>query len=86
MVRAFQPRISAVQENQTDFKSALQEEAARRGETVTYDVIAAHGPAHQRTYVVAVIYRDEEIGRGEGRSKKAAGQAAAEIALANLAD
>lgn len=86
VVRAFRPRISAVQENQTDFKSALQEEAARKGETVTYDVIAAHGPAHQRTYVVAVIYRDQEIGRGEGRSKKAAGQAAAEIALVHLAD
>jgi len=84
VVRAFSPRIATVQENQTDFKSALQEEAARRKETVTYEVIAANGPAHQRTYEVAVIYRGEEIGRGEGRSKKAAGQAAAEIALANL--
>jgi ribonuclease-3 len=86
VVQAFRPRISAVQENQTDFKSALQEEAARQGETVTYEVIASNGPAHQRTYVVAVIFRDEEIGRGEGRSKKAAGQAAAEIALVRLAD
>ena len=86
VVRSFRPRIDLVQENQTDFKSALQEEAARHGETVTYDVIGAHGPAHQRTYEVAVIYREEEIGRGEGRSKKAAGQAAAEIALQRLLD
>ena len=79
-------RISLVRENQTDFKSALQEEAARHGETVSYEVIAAHGPAHQRTYEVAVIFREEEIGRGEGRSKKAAGQAAAEVALERLGD
>jgi len=86
VVGAFGPRIARVRENQTDFKSALQEEAARRGETVAYEVIGARGPAHQRTYEVAVIYRDEEIGRGEGRSKKAAGQAAAEVALARLGD
>lgn len=86
VIEAFRPRISLVRENQTDFKSALQEEAARHGETVSYEVIAAHGPAHQRTYEVAVIFREEEIGRGEGRSKKAAGQAAAEVALERLGD
>ena len=86
VIRAFRSRIAMVRENQTDFKSALQEEAARRGETVSYEVVATVGPAHQRTYEVAVIYRDEELGRGEGRSKKAAGQAAAEIALGRLGD
>lgn len=86
VVRAFRSRIDLVQENQTDFKSALQEAAARNGETVSYEVLAARGPAHQRTYEVAVIYRDEEIGRGEGRSKKAAGQAAAEVALDRFGD
>ncbi|MCB0861110.1 MAG: ribonuclease III [Solirubrobacterales bacterium] len=86
VVGAFRSRIDLVQENQTDFKSALQEAAARNGETVSYEVLAARGPAHQRTYEVAVIYRDEEIGRGEGRSKKAAGQAAAEVALDRFGD
>ena len=86
VVMAFRPRIDLVRENQTDFKSALQEEAARHGETVAYEVLAARGPAHQRTYEVAVIYRSEEIGRGEGRSKKAAGQAAAEVALERFSD
>lgn len=81
---AFRPRIATVQENQTDFKSALQETAAKTGETVAYEVVGSSGPAHQRTYEVAVIYRGEEIGRGEGRSKKAAGQAAAEVALDRL--
>ena len=86
VVAAFQPRIRTVRENQTDFKSALQETAAQHGETVSYEVVSARGPAHQRTYEVAVIYRESEIGRGEGRSKKAAGQAAAEVALRTLED
>lgn len=86
VTEAFRPRMAAVQENQTDFKSALQEEAARRGETVTYEVVGSTGPAHQRVYEVAVIYRGEEIGRGEGRSKKAAGQAAAQVGLQRLLD
>lgn len=84
VTRAFRPRIALVQESQTDFKSALQEETARLGETVRYEVVGALGPAHQRTYEVAVVYRGEEIGRGEGRSKKAAGQAAAEVALGQI--
>ena len=84
VVDAFRSRISQVQENHVDFKSALQEEAARHGETVSYEVIDSAGPAHQRVYQVAVMYRGEEIGRGEGRSKKAAGQAAAEVALKHL--
>lgn len=86
VVEAFAPRIETVQENQSDFKSALQEFAAKRGESVSYDVVGARGPAHQRTYEVAVIYRGEEVGRGEGRSKKAAGQAAAEVALEHLSE
>ncbi len=84
VVGAFRRRIVSVQENHTDFKSALQEEAARHGETVSYEVVSSAGPAHQRVYEVAVIYRGEEIGRGQGRSKKAAGQAAAEVALKHL--
>lgn len=86
VVKAFRPRIESVRNNESDFKSALQEAAARQGETVAYEVIGSRGPAHQRTYEVAVIFREEEIGRGEGRSKKAAGQAAAEVALSRLGD
>jgi len=47
-------------------------------------VVDARGPAHQRTYEVVVRLQGEEIGRGEGRSKKAAGQAAAERGLEAL--
>ena len=84
VIRSFGPRIDLVRANRTDFKSALQEEAAKQGETVAYEVVATSGPAHDRTYQVAVILRGEEVGRGEGRSKKAAGQAAAQVALERL--
>jgi ribonuclease-3 len=78
---AFGSRIETVQTTRTDFKSALQESVARNGGTVEYEVVDARGPAHQRIYEVVVRLEGEEIGRGEGRSKKAAGQAAAERGL-----
>lgn len=86
VVDAFGARIEEVQANRRDFKSALQEIVARRGETVAYEVVGSSGPPHQRTYEVAVSLRGEEVGRGEGRSKKAAGQAAASRALETLGD
>jgi len=82
--QAFGSRIETVQSTRTDFKSALQESAARGGGVVEYEVVDARGPAHQRTYEVVVRLQGEEIGRGEGRSKKAAGQAAAERGLEAL--
>ncbi len=81
---AFRARIETVRSVRTDFKSALQESVAREGSVVEYEVVDARGPAHQRTYEVVVRLGGREIGRGEGRSKKAAGQAAAERGLESL--
>ena len=39
---------------------------------------AATGPPHRRTFEVAAIVDSERVGAGEGRSKKAAEQVAAE--------
>lgn len=86
VVDAFGDRLIKVQTSRTDFKSALQEAVARRGETVEYVVVGSKGPAHQRTYEVAVKLAGTEIGRGEGRSKKAAGQAAAAAGLESIGD
>lgn len=80
----FGPRIERVRSSSTDFKSALQELLAARGETVTYEVVSTEGPPHDRTYEIAAVVGDEELGRGSGRSKKSAGQAAAEAGLASL--
>jgi ribonuclease-3 len=84
VAEAFEPRIELASETRMDFKSALQELLARRGARVTYDVVAATGPPHRRTFEVVAIVEDERVGTGKGRSKKAAEQVAAEEALAHL--
>ncbi len=81
---AFELRIAHATETRIDFKSALQELLARRGARVSYEVIAAIGPPHQRTFEVAASVDSDRLGLGEGRSKKAAEQAAAEQALKRL--
>jgi ribonuclease-3 len=81
---AFEPRIELASETRIDFKSALQELLARRGARVSYEVTAATGPPHRRTFEVAAIVDTEQVGAGEGRSKKAAEQVAAEQALREL--
>lgn len=84
VVAAFEPRIALATETRIDFKSALQELLARRGARVSYEVVAATGPPHRRTFEVAAVVDSERVGIGEGRSKKAAEQVAAEQALAQL--
>ena len=81
---AFEPRIEHASETRIDFKSALQELLARRGARVSYEVVASTGPPHRRTFEVVAIVDSEQVGSGEGRSKKAAEQLAAEQALARL--
>jgi ribonuclease-3 len=78
---AFEDRIEISAETRIDFKSALQELLARRGARVSYEVLGEAGPPHERTFEVAAVLDGEEVGRGSGRSKKAAEQVAAERAL-----
>jgi ribonuclease III len=78
---AFEDRIEISAETRIDFKSALQELLARRGARVSYEVLGEAGPPHERTFEVAAVLDGEEVGRGSGRSKKAAEQVAAEHAL-----
>jgi ribonuclease-3 len=86
VAEAFEPRIELAAETRIDFKSALQELLAQRGARVTYEVIAATGPPHRRTFEVVAIVDAQQVGTGKGRSKKAAEQLAAEEALAHLGD
>ena len=83
---AFEPRIEHATETRVDFKSALQELLARRRLRVSYEVTAETGPPHRRQFEVAALVDSERVGEGEGRSKKAAEQAAAEQALKRLGD
>jgi ribonuclease-3 len=80
-VAAFADEVELALETLLDFKSALQEELAREGSRVTYEVTNEAGPAHDRRFEVAARLDSEVIGTGEGRSKKAAEQAAAAEAL-----
>jgi ribonuclease-3 len=84
VVQAFTPEMDDALEHPVDFKSALQERLARRGELVVYAVVQEQGPPHDRTFTVSATIKDVEIGSGAGRSKKDAEQEAARIALASM--
>jgi ribonuclease III len=65
-----------------DYKTQLQEVAqSRLRATPRYRVVAEHGPDHSKTFEVETDVRGEIVGRGAGRSKKDAEQAAAKLAL-----
>jgi ribonuclease-3 len=85
-VNAFEAQIELASETLLDFKSALQEELARRGATVSYEVVGETGPPHERWFEVEAAVADEVVGRGSGRSKKDAEQAAAAEALDRIRD
>jgi ribonuclease-3 len=69
-----------------DFKTRLQELVIRRaGELPRYEVDGA-GPDHARRYTASVFVGGAAAGRGEGRSKKDAEQAAARQAWQSLAE
>ncbi|MDG4477472.1 ribonuclease III [Streptococcus parasuis] len=69
-------------ERVTDYKTALQEILQVNGEIViSYQVVVETGPAHDKTFEVEVSADQRVIGRGRGRSKKLAEQAAAKNAV-----
>jgi ribonuclease III len=84
VVDAFTPQVEDALRRPGDAKSELQEQLARRGEVVAYRVTGEEGPPHDRTFAVAAMVDNREIGRGSGRSKKEAEHAAARAALASL--
>ena len=68
-----------------DYKTALQElTQARFGAVPQYRIDAVTGPSHEQRFVVSVLLRDEQVGKGEGGSKKEAAQQAARAALDRL--
>jgi len=86
VVEAFQPELSEALEHPVDFKSTLQERLARAGEVVDYAVAAELGPPHDRTFEVEATVEGQVVGRGIGRSKKAAEQEAARLAVERMAE
>ena len=69
-------------EERKDYKTTLQEVVQRRsGQVLTYHMVDQSGPDHNKKFLFEVRLNDRPVGRGEGRSKKEAEQAAARDAL-----
>ena len=81
VIEAFHERIAYGEQGFVDHKTELQERLARQGASVSYRLMEATGPAHRRSFTTAAVLGDEIIGTGEGASKKASEQAAAQEAL-----
>jgi dsRNA-specific ribonuclease len=83
--RLFAARVEgAEQAGHRDFKTRLQELAARRRMRVRYVVAVESGPDHDKTFEIAVEVGDRERARAQGKSKKEAEQRAAAEALREL--
>jgi ribonuclease-3 len=67
-----------------DYKSALQEVLAQQGRPSPDYKVRSSGPDHDKRFFVRLLVAKELLGEGEGRSKKAAEQAAACAAFAAL--
>jgi len=63
-----------------DYKTRLQEIAARLFDQLPRYQVRAEGPDHSKRFFATVALRGEVFGEGEGRSKKHAEQAAARAA------
>jgi ribonuclease-3 len=66
-----------------DYKTRLQEVLAAQGRRPAYQVSGV-GPDHDRTFTAVVKVDGRDLGVGQGASKKAAEQIAAQRALETL--
>ncbi|MEX2212201.1 MAG: ribonuclease III [Gaiellaceae bacterium] len=84
IVEAFRSRIEYALTSHVDYKTELQEVLARDGKHVSYSVLDAKGPPHDRRFTIAALVDGKEEGRGSGRTKKDAEQEAARETLQEL--
>ena len=76
------PRADQIKKDTQDGKSALQEFLQAKGmETPAYETIDQKGPPHDRLFTAQVLVGGKPLAQGEGKSKKAAEQQAAQRAL-----
>ncbi len=68
-----------------NYKALLQHLTQRAsGTTPTYRVVSVIGPEHGKLFRVVAVVEGEELGAGEGNTKKEAEQAAARVTLTEL--
>ncbi|MEM1282467.1 MAG: ribonuclease III [Chlamydiota bacterium] len=69
----------------SNWKAMLQDYCQKKYHiTPVYEVIDQSGPDHSKTFTIAVIVNEEQLGVGTGSSKKEAQQGAAENAMSCL--
>lgn len=75
-------------EKARDYKSELQEYVQNimglQSDDIEYSIVSSEGPDHAKSYEVCLNIQGEDFGKGSGRSKKLAEQAAARQALQRL--
>lgn len=69
----------------SDYKSALQEYVQTTQKSLVYELVSEEGPAHDKTYTIAVKIDDIVYATGIASSKKEAEQEAAKAVLDKLA-
>lgn len=78
-------RMDQVNRASRDHKTYLQELIQRKsGQVLSYQLIGASGPDHNKTFRMQVLLNGEPVGEGTGHSKKEAEQAAANAAIERL--
>jgi ribonuclease-3 len=89
ILRSLEPAAEIVHHERLDrdAKSMLQELSQGRLQvTPLYRLVETRGPDHAKEFTIAVIIKEQEYGRGMGRSKQIAEQEAARTALETLRD
>ncbi|HOL18051.1 MAG TPA: ribonuclease III, partial [Bacillota bacterium] len=87
VLELFRPVLQDLKEGvlRQDYKTLLQEYAqAHYAITPEYTIVSESGPDHNKTFEAEVLLDCSAVGRGQGRSKKEAEQAAAREAWMKL--
>lgn len=78
------PNLEAIiaQSSWRDAKSYVQEKSQEiYSETPQYKLVSSEGPDHDKKFVMAIYFGEKKIAEGEGNSKQAAQQSAAQAAI-----
>jgi len=68
-----------------NWKAELQDHSQKKFQKPPeYKILEEEGPPHSKSFLIGVFIDEEEVGQGEGASKKLAEQAAAEDALRKM--
>ena len=67
-----------------DYKSTIKEYCDAEELEITYEILKEYGVPHDKTFIMACLIDDEEMGVGRGKNKKDAEQSAAKGAMRKL--